>query len=76
MKEANARLQTVTWSGTTGTTLLQHTALQRRAFAQLSEAAEHVPTEIPGPRQRTKYLLDSLKTDNPKMLAGMAAIEQ
>jgi hypothetical protein len=62
VKEANARLQTVTWSGTTSTTLQQHTALQRRAFAQLSEAAEHVPTEIPvpGPRQRTTYLLDSL----------------
>jgi len=76
VKEANARLQTVTWSGNTSQTLQQHTALQRRAYAMLAEAAEHVPTEIPGGRQRTTYLLDSLKTDNPKMLAGMAAIEQ
>ena len=77
VREANSRLQTQTWSGLTSTTLLQHTALQRRAFIQLTEADEvGVPTEIPGPRQRVTYLLDSLKTDNPKMLAGVAAVEQ
>ena len=77
VKDSNLRLQTTTWSGTTSTTLLQHTALQRRAFIQLTEADEvGVPTEIPGPRQRVTYLLDSLKTENPKMLAGIAAIEQ
>jgi hypothetical protein len=50
--------------------------MQRKAFIQLSEAGEHVPTELPNDRTRVSYLLDSLKTDNPKMLAGTAAIEQ
>jgi hypothetical protein len=76
VKDAMAVLQGRTWSGTTSVTLLQHTAMQRKAFIQLSEAGEHVPTKLPGDWQRVSYLLDSLKTDNPKMLAGTAAIEQ
>jgi hypothetical protein len=50
--------------------------MQRKAYIQLVEAGEHVPAELPGGRQRVSYLLDSLKTDNPKMLAGTAAVEQ
>ena len=49
--------------------------MQRKAFIQLTEAAEQVPAEVPGPRQRVTYLLDSIKTVEPKVLAGMAAIE-
>ena len=75
-KDAMAVLQTRTWSGTTSITLLQHTSMQRKAYIQLTEAAENVPTEVPGPRQQVTYLLDSLKTVEPKVLAGMAAIEQ
>jgi hypothetical protein len=76
VKEANDWLVSKTWTGTTSITLLQHTAMQRKAFVSLTEAAYHVPTVIPGPRQRVTLLLDSLKTENPKMLAGTAAIEQ
>ena len=76
VKDAMAVLQTRTWTSTASVTLLQHTSMQRRAFIQLGEANEHVPTELPGDRQRVSYLLDSLKTENPKMLAGIAAIEQ
>jgi hypothetical protein len=50
--------------------------MQRKAFIQLSKAGEHVPTELPNDRTRVSYHLDSLKMDNPKMLAGTAAIEQ
>ncbi len=52
------------------------TAMQHKTSIQLSEAGEHVPTKLPGDRQRVSYLLDLLETDNPKMLAGTAAIEQ
>ena len=76
VREANLRLQTGIWSGTTSTTLLQHSTMQRRAYTMIAEAAKQVPAEIPGVRQRVTYFLDSLKTDNPKMLAGMANIEQ
>jgi hypothetical protein len=71
-----AVLATRTWTGTTSITLLQHTSMQPKGFIQLTEAAEQVPAEVPGPRQRVTYLLDSMKTVEPKVLKGMAAIEQ
>ena len=58
VKEAMAILATRTWTGTTSITILQHTSMQRKAFIQLTEAAEQVPAEVPGPRQRVTYLLD------------------
>ena len=76
VKDAMDVLQTRTWSGTTSITLLQHTPMQCKAYIQLTEAAEQVPAEVPGPHQRVTYLLDSLKTVEPKVLAGMAEIEQ
>jgi hypothetical protein len=50
--------------------------MQRKAYMQLTESAENVLAEVPGPRQQVTYLLDSLKTVEPKVLAGMAAIKQ
>ena len=76
VKDAMGVLQTRTWSGTTSTPLLQHTSMQRRAFIQLGEANEHVPTNFPGDCQSVSYIFDSLKMENPKMLAGTTAIEQ
>ncbi len=76
VRDAMLVLQTRTWSGTTSVTLFQHTSMQRKGFIQLSEAGEHVPTELPNYCTRVSYLLDSLKTENPKMLSGTAAIEQ
>ena len=52
VKEAMAVLTTRTWSVTTFITLLQHTNMQCKAYIQLTEAAEQVPAEVPGPRQR------------------------
>ena len=75
-KDALSVLTTRTWSGSTSTTLLQHTSMQCKAFIQLTKSNKHVPTEVPGGRQRVTYLLGLIKTDNPKILAGIAAIEQ
>jgi hypothetical protein len=61
-------LQTRTWTGTTSITLLQHISGQRKANIQLIEAAEHAPADIPNDRQQVTYLLDSLKTEHPKVL--------
>ena len=76
VKEANAVLQTRTWTGTTSITLLQHISGQRKANIQLIEAAEHAPADVPNARQRVTYLLDSIKTEHPKVLACVAAVEQ
>jgi len=76
VKDATNVLQASTWTGTMSITLLQHTSMHCKAFIQLTEASEHIPAEVPGPRQRVTYLLDLLKTLDPKILASMAAIEQ
>ena len=76
VKEANSVLQTRTWSGTTSITLLQHISGQRKAHIQLIEASDHAPADVPNNRQRVTYLLDSLKTEHPKVLACIAAVEQ
>jgi len=55
VRDAMSVLQTRMW------TLLQHTSMQRKAFILLSEAGEHVPTELPNDRTHVSYLLDSLK---------------
>ena len=69
-------LLTRTWTGTTSITLLQHISGQQKANIQLIEAAEHAPADVPNNRQRVTYLLDSLKTEHPKVLACVAAAEQ
>ena len=48
VKDATDVLQTRTWSGETSITLLQHTSMQRKAYIHLTEAAENVPSEVPG----------------------------
>ena len=58
VKDSMAVLTTRNWSGTTSITLLQHTSMQRKAYIQLTEAAEQVPAEVPGPRQQVTYFLD------------------
>ena len=50
--------------------------MQRKVYIQLTEAAKNVPAEVPGLRQCVTYLLDSLKTIEPKVLASIDAIEQ
>ena len=76
VKEANSVLQLRTWSGTSSITLLQHISGQRKAHIQLIEAADHAPADVPNAHQRVTYLLDSLKTEHPKVLACIAAVEQ
>jgi hypothetical protein len=56
--------------------ILQHISGQQKANIQLIEAAEHAPADVPNNRQRMTYLLDSLKTEHPKVLACVAAAEQ
>lgn len=76
VRDASSVLQTRKWNGGSSITLGQHTTGQRQAYAQLLEASEHTPAEIPNPRLRVTYLLDSLESPDPKVLAGVAAIAQ
>jgi hypothetical protein len=76
VKEAENVLKNRLWSGTTSITLQQHMGLHRKAFITLSECAEQIPVDIPNERARVTYLLDSLTTTDPNVLAAMAAVHQ
>jgi hypothetical protein len=76
VKEAENVLKNRQWSGTTSITLQQHMGLQRKAFITLSECAKQIPMEVPNEQARVTYLLDSITTNDPNVLAATAAVHQ
>ena len=76
VKEAENVLKNRQWSGTTSITLQQHRGLHRKAFITLSECAEQIPVDVPNERARVTYLLDSISTTDPNVLAATAAVRQ
>ncbi len=75
VKDAMHVLTVRKWTGTASITLAQHIGAHRKAFIALTDASGHTPTEIPNPRQRVTYVLTSIETVDPKVLAAMAAVE-
>ena len=65
VKDPTAVLQTRSRTGATSITLRQHTLMHCKAYIQLTGAHQHVT-----------YLLDLMRMVDPKLLAGIAAIEQ
>ncbi len=49
---------------------------QRKAWISMQECADHVPVDVPNERARVTYLMDSIKTTDPTVLAALAAIRQ
>ena len=76
VKEAENVLKNRLWSGTTSITLQQHIGFHQKAFINLSECAEQIPVDVPNERAQVTYLLDSLRTTDPNVLAAMAAVRQ
>ena len=76
VKEAENVLKNRQWSGTTSITLQQHMGLHRKAFITLSKCAEQIPVDVPNKRARVTYLLDSIMTTDPNVLAATAAVCQ
>jgi hypothetical protein len=76
VKEAENLLKNRQWCGATSITLQQHMGLQRKAFITLSEFAEQIPVEVPNKQARVTYLLDSITTNDPNVLAATAAVRQ
>ena len=75
VKEAMAVLTIRKWTGTSSITLSQHIGAHRKAYIALVDASEYTPTEIPGARQRVTYVLASIETADPTVLAAKAAVE-
>ena len=76
VKEAEHILSNKIWSGNTPTTLSQHMGMHCHAYITMTECAEYIPVDVPNERARVTYLIDSLKTVDPTVLAAIAAIRQ
>lgn len=63
------------WKGNSSYTLAKHCEAHRTAFANIRQAAEHVPYEVPNEHTRITYLLRSIENSNPKLQAMIAAVE-
>ena len=48
----------------------------RHAYITLTECADHIPVDVPNDQGCVTYLIDSLKTVDPTVLAAIAAIRQ
>ena len=75
-KDAEETLQSRKWNGMTNVTLSQHMSKHRQAYITLSECAEHIPVELPSGRSRVTYLMDSFSSQDPGLLAALAAVRQ
>jgi hypothetical protein len=75
VKDAMYVLTVQKWTGAASITMAQHIGAHRKSYIALTEASVHTPTEIPNPRQRVTYVLTSIETVDPKVLAAMAAVE-
>ncbi len=76
IKEAEQTLSNKVWNGNTTTTLASHTGAQHKAFITMQECADHIPVDVPNDQARVTYLMDSIKTTDPTILAALAAIRQ
>ena len=48
--------------------------MQRKTWISMQECADHVPVDVPNEQARVTYLMDSIKTTDPTVLAALAAI--
>jgi hypothetical protein len=76
VKEAEHTLSNTVWSGITPMTLAQHMGMHCHAWITLTECAVHIPVGVPNDCGRVTYLMDSLKTIDPTVLAAIAAVCQ
>ena len=75
-REAEQKMQNQKGTGTTTNTLLQHMSMHRREWINLQDCAEHIPVEIPNGRCRVTYLMNSITSQDPGVLAALAVVRQ
>ena len=76
VKEAKHTLSDKVWSGNTPTTLAQHMGMHCHAWITLTECTKHIPVDMLNDCARVTYLMNSLKTVDPTVLAAIAAVCQ
>lgn len=75
-REAEHKLQNVKWNGQTTITLQQHMSMHRREWITLQDCSEYIPVEVPNGRQRVTWLMNSITSVDPSVLAAIAAVRQ
>ena len=75
-REAEHKLQNVKWNGQTTITLQQHMSMHRREWITLQDCSEYIPVEVPNGRQRVTWLMNSITSIDPGVLAAIAAVRQ
>ena len=75
-RDAEHKLQNVKWNGQTTITLQQHMSMHRREWITLQDCSEYIPVEVPNGRQRVTWLMNSITSIDPSVLAAIAAVRQ
>jgi hypothetical protein len=76
IKKAETFIQNTKWNGLSNIKFIAHAAKHRSSYIDMTEAKEHVAVECPNERSRVTYLLNSIESKDPDLLAAVAAIKQ
>jgi hypothetical protein len=50
--------------------------IHHKAFITLSKCIKHIPVDVPNDRAHVMFLIDSIRTIDPTVLAVIAAVQQ
>ncbi len=57
-------------------TLAQHAGKHHQAYIMLTKCAEHILVDVPNEKSRVTYLMESITSVDPTVLAVLAAVRQ
>ena len=75
LKDSETYMTQAEYTGTTSLTFANHADKHRTGFVNLTEAAVHVPYQVPNERTRVTHLLDSLKCQDAEFLASVTSVK-
>ena len=68
-------LKTRLWKGNTTFSLEKFIEQHRASYITMTQAAEHIPFQLPNERTRVTYLLDAIQCSDATLQAALAAIK-
>ena len=74
LKRQEELIHTRVWKGNTNFSLEKFITLHRNAYVSMVRCAEHIPYQLPNPRNRVVHLLDKIQCDNAPLQAAMANV--
>jgi hypothetical protein len=74
-KRAREFLQIRKWNGQNNQTLDKFVTLQRQAFVQLQQCANHIDCDIPTGLSRVQFLIDAIQHPDPSLQAAISRVK-